>query len=65
MGKNYIYIELPHTVSKLESQYVYTAWNFMAEFGGWVGIFLGVCVTDVYSLVEGADKCIRKFKVFN
>ena len=53
-------IELPDRVTKLKSQYVYTAWDFISEFGGWVGIFLGVCVTDVYTLVEAADKYFIK-----
>ena len=35
-----------------ESMYVYTVWDFIAEFGGWVGIFLGYCVADVVNVLE-------------
>ena len=30
---------------------VYTTWSILAEFGGWVGLFVGICVMDVVDYV--------------
>ena len=27
---------------------VYSFWSFVGEFGGWVGLFVGVCVPDLF-----------------
>ena len=63
-SRYYVIIELPSMVTVLETSYVYTAWNFMAEFGGWMGILLGFCVADVNGLLEIIDKYLRKSRYF-
>ena len=30
------------------SEYIYTVFNFVAEFGGWVGVFLGKKISTTY-----------------
>ena len=45
-------IQLPSIIKVSESSYIYTVWNFIGEFGGWVGICLGSCVADFAAVVE-------------
>ena len=52
-------IRLPTIIQILESSYVYTVWNFIGEFGGWVGIFLGYCVAD---LADAINAMVLKLK---
>ena len=38
-----------HPVATLtRSSLVYTLESFVGEFGGWVGLFIGVCVSDLF-----------------
>ena len=61
MNRIYQIIELPTVATISESRYIYTAWNFVSEFGGWVGIFLGFCAADVYQLLEAAMEYQKHF----
>ena len=45
-------IDLPYVVKFYESSYIYTVWDFIGEFGGWVGIFLGYCVADFADILN-------------
>ena len=31
----------------LRSEYIYPLWSYIAESGGWIGLFLGLSVIDV------------------
>ena len=33
-----------------QSDLIYTFWSYIGEFGGWVGLFIGVCLIDLYDL---------------
>ena len=61
LKRRYLDIELPGYVSVVESKHIYTIWNFVAEFGGWVGIFLGFCVADIVDIVENIANDILTF----
>jgi len=39
-------------VEVLKSEYIYTIWEFAAEFGGWVGVLFGFCILDIIDLIK-------------
>ena len=54
---------LPNQVKFYRAYQVYTISSILAEFGGWVGLFVGFCVIDVY---KGSDAsrsfCVTTFR---
>ena len=46
----YLIIKKPMYVEVVKSEYIYTIWEFAAEFGGWVGILFGYCALDIFNL---------------
>ena len=45
-------IRLPSLVKVIEANYVYTVLDFAAEFGGYIGTFLGYCLLDLADKIE-------------
>ena len=40
-----------HPIATLtRSELIYTIWNYIGEFGGWVGLFIGFSVIDLFDL---------------
>ena len=50
----HLIIRLENNVEVLESEYIYTIWEFTAEFGGWVGILFGFCILDIADILINA-----------
>ena len=48
--EKYLIIKKPMYVEVVKSEYIYTIWEFAAEFGGWVGILFGYCALDIFNL---------------
>lgn len=51
------YMSIPATILKSEMQESYSAISFIAEFGGWVGLFLGISLLGLFSYLKD---CISK-----
>ena len=50
----HLIIRLEDDVEVLEGKYIYTIWEFTAEFGGWVGILFGFCILDIAGIFINA-----------
>ena len=59
-------IKIPSTILYSELQGSYTTISFIAEFGAWVGLFLGVSVLGAFEFLEKLiiSKCNRFAKLF-
>lgn len=42
---------MPDLVEDIMEINVYTLWDFAAEFGGYIGTFLGYCVLDLADMI--------------
>ena len=47
-------VHLPSTVKYTRSEFTYPLESYVAETGGWVGFFLGLCVVDVFDYIVQA-----------
>ena len=43
-------IKKPRTVQHLKSEYIYSIWEFAAEFGGWIGVLCGFSALDIFNV---------------
>lgn len=49
-------------VNKLtKSNLIYDFWSFIGEFGGWVGLFIGLSVPDLFDYGWDAAENLRGF----
>ena len=46
-----IEVIFPRTIEVTKSQFIYPLQTFGAELGGWIGLFLGLSVLDVYDVI--------------
>ena len=62
-------IKIPHKVKEMTSTFSYSFLSLIAEVGGYVGLFLGVSVSDINSFMEALvskiisickGKCLKK-----
>lgn len=54
------YITIPRAILVSTMQENYTPLSFIAEFGGWVGLFLGISVLGIFELLLGSYFCIGR-----
>ena len=52
-GNDYSVVEImfPDKVMVTKSELIYTSLNLGAEIGGWIGLFLGLSVLDIYDQI--------------
>ena len=73
-GKNYrkyskrtygeLYVYYGFEISKINERYYFYFTEFMAQFGGYVGLFLGYSLFDLVAFVhEAAGKILRKMRL--
>ena len=55
------YITIPRAILVSTMQESYTPISFIAEFGGWVGLFLGISVLGIFELLLGLYSCNCRF----
>ena len=61
--EKYLIIKKPRNIEVVKSEYIYTIWEFAAEFGGWVGILFGYCALDIFNLFTNSVVfLLRKYK---
>ena len=61
--EKYLIIKKPRNIEVVKSEYIYTIWEFAAEFGGWVGILFGYCALDIFKLFTNSVVfLLRKYK---
>ena len=61
--EKYLIIKKPRNIEVVKSEYIYTIWEFAAEFGGWVGILFGYCALDIFKLFTNSLVfLLRKYK---
>ena len=57
-----IFFKLPAYVEFYEEYIVYSKDSFLADFGGFLGMFLGVSLFSLHSLIDAAWKIFVKIK---
>jgi len=60
-----VVIRKPRNIQVLKSEYIYTFWEFTAEFGGWVGILFGFCFLDIFNFVTTSVILVVQGKYFS
>ena len=45
--EKHVLIKMPKEIKIFKVDYVYTVWEFISEFGGWVGVLFGYCIVDI------------------
>ena len=49
-----------HTLTKSEP--IYTFWEYIGEFGGWVGLFIGISIIDLFDIFVDCFKKVMKIR---
>ena len=51
-NNGFVYIKLKENIQVFEAQYLYSALSMIAEVGGYVGLFLGISVNQVSTMLN-------------
>ena len=56
---------MPKVIKVTQTEYIYTIWDFITEFGGWFGIVFGYSVVDLADALVAIMASFKKLLCWN